>query len=118
MNEPKQRSQATERALRLMFKQISNVCMAKGIDQKTVLDHLRKYRIQTTPDFVNEVWRVIMMGTVSKESKVDLEQREVETVYEEFSKFWSEITGEHFTFPSYEQLALQALIDNEQQYGV
>lgn len=109
----KPRTIQTERALRLMFKQISNVCMEKGIDQKIVLDHLQKYRIQTTPNFVNEVWRVIMQGTVQKDTKADLEQKEVEVVYEEFTKFWSEVTGEHFTFPSYEALSFQALLDTD-----
>lgn len=109
----KPRTPQTERALRLMFKQVSNVCMEKGIDQKTVLDHLQKYRIQTTPNFVNEVWRVIMQGTVQKNSKTELEQNEVEVVYEEFTKFWSELTGEHFTFPSYDALAFETLGDNQ-----
>lgn len=108
--ELKNRSLSTEKALRLMFKQISNVCMEKGIDQKVVLDHLQKYRIQTTPNFVNEVWRVIMEGTVQRTSKKDLLQQEVDVVYEEFSKFWSELTGEHFTFPSYEALAREAML--------
>ncbi len=109
MTMEKPRTPQTERALRLMFKQISNVCMERGIDQKTVLDHLQKYRIQTTPNFVNEVWRVIMQGTVQKNSKTELEQNEVEVVYEEFSKFWSELTGEYFTFPSYEAMAFETL---------
>ncbi len=94
------RSIQTERALRVLFKQISDHCVAVGLDQNVITTHLDSYSIATSPQWVNEVWRVIMVSLTGKTSKRDLTQKETEQVYQEFNKFWSEVTGENFTFPN------------------
>lgn len=98
--EEKQRTYQTEKALRVLFKQISDHCVSVGLDQNVITTHLENYSIATSPQWVNEVWRVIMVGLTGKKTKRDLTQKETEQVYQEFSKFWSEVTGEHFTFPN------------------
>lgn len=106
------RTHQTEKALRVLFKQISDHCVSVGLDQNVITTHLDSYSIATSPQWVNEIWRVIMVGITGKTSKRDLTQKEVEQVYQEFHKFWSEVTGENFTFPSMQSLML-AQYDNE-----
>lgn len=109
------RSIQTEKALRVLFTQISNHCVSVGLDQRLITSKLDNYSIATSPQWVNEVWRVIMIGLTGKTSKRDLTQKETEQVFQEFQKFWSEVTGETFHFPSIEAL-LDAQRDNEKHW--
>lgn len=106
------RTYQTEKALRVLFKQISDHCISVGLDQNVITTHLENYSIATSPQWVNELWRTIMVGLTGKTSKRDLTQKEVEQVYQEFNKFWSEVTGENFSFPNWRDLML-AQYDNE-----
>jgi hypothetical protein len=104
---PKTRNQ--ERAYHKLFAQISNHCIEHGIDQKTIMDKLKSYEIQTSPQFVKGVWKVMLKGIANKDSTVDMTREEVQQVYEEFNKFWSELTGEHFVFPNWQDMLLNQL---------
>lgn len=107
----KPRTISQNRALHKLFTDISRYCLEHGIDMKTVLDHMSRYRCQVSPGAVKETWRAIQITTLGKESTTELEAKEIDQVYEEFNKLWTEITHEHFPFPSYESLAQQALLD-------
>lgn len=102
-----ERTNQQNRALHKLFNDISAYCVETGIDQKTVLDSLKSYEVSTSPQFVKEVWRVIMHTLTGKKSTTELDRKEIDQVYDVFNKFWSELTGEHFPFPSWEEMTLQ-----------
>lgn len=109
--EPKTRQM--EKAYHLLFRQISDHCIAHGIDQKTILDELKSYEVSTSPQFVKEVWRVIMHTLTGKTSTTEMTREEVKQVQEVFGKFWGEITGEIFNWPSIET----QMLSNYDDYG-
>ncbi len=97
------------KALHKLFGDISNYCVETGIDQKTVVNKLEAYQCPTSPQFVKETWRAMQVAITGKRSTKDLYRKEIDQVYDVFNKFWSEITGEHFPFPSIEQILLMQL---------
>lgn len=110
--EKKQRTSSQNKSLHKLFTDISNHCTAVGLDQKTVVNKLDSYESPTSPAFVKETWRAIQLAVTGKQSTIDLETHEIDEVYNVFSKFWSELTGEQFTFPSYDAMAMEALLEN------
>lgn len=112
--EPKpQRTISQNKALHKLFGDISSYCVETGIDTKTVTSALTDYPTPVSPQFVKETWRAMQVAITGKQSTTELERKEIDQVYDVFNKFWSELTGEHFAFPSYDSLALQALLDSE-----
>lgn len=99
-----QRSSKQNRAFHKLFGEIANHCVSEGIDQKVAINTFQKFETPVTPEFVKETWRVIQTNMFGKKSTTELSTAEVDRVYDVFNKFWSEITGEHFAFPSYESL--------------
>ena len=104
-----QKTRRQERSYHLLFKQISDHCIAHGIDQKTVLDALSKYEVQTSPQFVKGTWRAILHSLTGKESTADQTKEDVKLVQEEFGKLWGEITGVAFDWPSIESQMFNSL---------
>lgn len=110
--EEKQRTTQQNKALHKLFGDISAYCVETGIDQKAVVSGLPSYAIPVSPQSVKEIWRVIQHTLTNKVSTKDLTVKEIDQVYDVFNKFWSELTGEHFAFPSIQELML-AQYDNE-----
>ena len=100
-----------EKAYHTLFGQIADHCVAHGIDQKTVLANLSNYPVSITPQFVKETWRAFMIPLTGKTSTRDMTREDVQLVQQEFGKFWSEITGEPFDWPSIEKQMLTQLDD-------
>ena len=101
-----QRSQQQNRALHKLFNDISAYCVETGLDQKSVVHGLKDYDLPVSPQFVKEVWRTIQYTLTGKISTTELSKKEIDQVYDVFNKFWSELTGEHFPFPSLQELLL------------
>lgn len=95
------RSSQQNRALHKLFGDIAAHCVGAGIDQKTVTHRLTAYAVPVSPQFVKETWRAMQIALTGKESTKDLDRREIDQVYDVFNKFWSELTGETFRFPSF-----------------
>lgn len=100
----KQRTIAQNKSLHKLFNDISAYCVETGLDQKTIVNKLEDYQCPTSPQFVKEVWRQIQISITGKTSTKDLDRKEIDQVYDVFNKFWSEVTGEHFPFPSLQDL--------------
>lgn len=113
MKEELRRSIPQNKALHKLFGDISAYCVETGIDTKTVTDALTDYPTPVSPQFVKETWRAMQLAITGKESTTQLTSSEINQVYDVFNKFWSELTGEHFMFPSYDSLAMQHLIDSQ-----
>ena len=96
----KPRTLSQNKSLHKLFTDVSSHCVSVGLDQKTVVNKLESYSCPTSPAFVKSVWKAIQLSITGKESTTELTSKEVDEVYEVFSKFWSEITGEYFKFPN------------------
>lgn len=105
----KQRSDAQNKSLHLLFTQISNHCVQTGIDQKALVSALDGYSVPTSPQAIKEIWRSLQIAITGKKSTTELTVKEIDQVYETFNKFISEVTHEHFVFPSFEALLLDQL---------
>lgn len=99
-----QRTTTQNKSLHKLFTDISTHCVAHGIDQRTILSSLTDYQCSVTPQAIKEVWRSMQIAMTGKESTADLTTAEVDQVFGVFSKFWSELTGEYFVWPSIEAL--------------
>ena len=100
------RTQQQNRALHKLFNDISAYCVETGIDQRTVVTRLDAYQCPTSPQFVKETWRAMQVAITGNKSTTELDRKEIDQVYDVFNKFWSEITGEHFPFPSIDEVLL------------
>lgn len=87
-----------------LFNDISAYCVETGLDQRAVANGLVGYAIPTSPQFVKEVWRSIQIAVTGKVSTTELTTKEIDQVYDVFNKFWSELTGEHFAFPNWQEM--------------
>lgn len=104
MDEKPKRSEAQNKAIHKLFGDIAAHCVGAGIDQKAVTTRLAAYAVPVSPQFVKETWRAMQIALTGKTSTKDLARHEIDQVYDVFNKFWSEMTGEHFAFPTYEAL--------------
>lgn len=100
------RTQQQNRALHKLFNDISAYCVETGLDQRTIVNALDGYSCPTSPQFVKETWRAMQIAITGKKSTTELTRKEIDQVYDVFNKFWSELTGKHFAFPSIEELLL------------
>lgn len=101
---PEKLTRLQQKSIHKLFGQISAHCVAVGLDQKSIVNALDAYQCPTSPQFVKETWRAMQVAITGKTSTTDLTRAEVDQVYDVFNKFWSELTGEHFAFPSIEAL--------------
>ena len=108
----KPRTLSQNKSLHKLFTDVSSHCVSVGLDQKTVVNKLESYSCPTSPAFVKETWRAMQIAITGKESTTELTSTEINQVYDVFSKFWSELTGEQFTFPSYDAMAFATLGDD------
>jgi deoxyribodipyrimidine photolyase len=107
------RSTAQNKSLHKLFGDISRYCIEHNIDMQTVMEHMKRYRCEASTTAVKSTWHDIQKTLLNKSSTTELTTQELNEVYEEFSKMWSEITKQHFPFPSYDSLAMQHLIDSQ-----
>ena len=107
-----QRTDQQNRAIHKLYADIANHCVANGIDQKTTINTFQNFETPVTPEFVKETWRVIQTNMFGKKSTTELTTTELDRVYDVFNKFWSEVTGEHFPFPSLEAMYWEASGDS------
>jgi hypothetical protein len=100
------------RSLHKLFADISAHCVQTGLDQKAIVSALENHPIPVSPQFVKDTWKAMQFSLTGKRSTQELERKEVDQVYDVFNKFWSELTGEHFAFPSIEEMLFLQLDDN------
>jgi hypothetical protein len=98
-----------EKSYHKLFQQIADHCVANGIDMKMVLDKLLLYRVEVDSASVKSVWRSILTTKTGKTSTKDQTREDVKNIQPEFAKFWEELTGEKFDWPSIENIMLNQL---------
>ena len=101
------RSSPQNRAMHKLFTDISRHCNERGIDQKTMINTFNHYETPVTPESVKETWRVIQYNMFNTHSTKHIEKEHVDMIYGVFNKFWSQLTGEHFPFPTVEDMIIE-----------
>ncbi len=112
MKEEKQRTTQMNKACHLMFTQVSTLLVEQGIDQKMIMRDLTGYDTPVTPQFLKTVFKTIMHTMYRKDSTTQLTTTEMSDCFEVFAKFIAENYSQTITWPSNDELALQALIDS------
>jgi hypothetical protein len=109
----KQKSRQQEKAYHKLFGQIADHCVAHGIDLKMAMEHINKYEVAVTAEFVKSTWRAILYTQTQKTSTKDQTKEDIKGVQPDFTQLWEGITKEKIDWPSVENQYLSDL-DNEQ----
>lgn len=96
-----------------MFNQVSELLVGAGIDQKTITTDLQGYSAPVTPEFLKLVFKTIMWTMYRKDSTTMLSSNEMTNCFDVFAKFLGETYQIEVSWPSNDQLAMQALIDSQ-----
>ncbi len=110
----KPRTPKMNNSLHLLFDQVANDLLGKGIERRTVMLDLEGYSCPVDAAFLKEVWRTIQYTQTAKLSTTQLTTQEMKRVYETFQRFMAENYGVHCPWPSYDALAFETLSENNQ----
>lgn len=101
-----QRTLKQNSSLHLLFKQISDDCMEKGIDMREVVK--KEVPIPCTPANIKWLWKLLQEALFKTKSTTELKKTgEIEVVYDTFNKILIERTNGEISlppFPSIEEL--------------
>ena len=101
--EKQKRTNAQNKAMHLLFTQMSDTFNTLGLDMRVVLKP--EIKILWTPEAVKrELFKPVMKAMYGKESTTELTTSEVSKVYEQIAKLIGEKFGVEIEFPSKEQL--------------
>ena len=108
MTEEKQRTIQQNRALHLLFGQISEELNDAGLDMRKALRP--SISIPWNADTVKEyLWRPVMKAQIQKESTTELTTGEIDVVFETLNRYFGERFGLHIPFPSMDSLMNKSL---------
>ena len=108
MKTPKQRtaqekeSDAQRRALHKLFTDISNTLNEHGVTLKDLLLAFGEDDVAPTGDNIKAIWKSQLKRMYYKDSTNDQITSEINTIFMEFNKKVSILTGENIEFPSEE----------------
>ena len=109
MDKKETRTTNQNAALHLLFRQISDMCMEKGIDMREIVRE--DVPIQVTPENVKWMWRLLQKGLFGKKSTTELKKSgEIEIVYDNFNKILIERTQGEIRLPPFP--SLDSLMEN------
>ena len=90
-------------SLHLLFKQISDECMEKGIDMRKIVRD--EVPIQCTPENIKWLWKLLQEALFKKKSTTKLKKSgEIEVVYDNFNAILSERTKGEISLPPFPSL--------------
>lgn len=89
-----------QKALHLLFTQVSKECMDKGIEMRHLVD--KEIPIQATPENMKWLWKQLQDGLFKTKSTTELKKTgEIEIVYDEFNKLLIERTQGEISLPPF-----------------
>lgn len=101
----KTRTDQQNRAMHLLFKQISDECIAKGIDMRHIVKD--NVPIQCTPENIKWLWKLLQKALFGTKSTADLKKTgEIEVVYDNFNKILVERTNGEVSLPDFPSLKI------------
>ena len=87
-------------SLHLLFKQISDECMEKGIDMRQIVKD--EVPIQCTPENIKWLWKLLQEALFGKKSTTELKKSgEIEIVYDNFNAIITERTKGEISLPPF-----------------
>jgi len=94
------RTSSQNRALHLLFTEISNDCMAKGIEMRQLVRD--EVPIQATPENIKWLWKLLQEALFKTKSTTELEKTgQIETVYDNFNSILIERTKGEICLPPF-----------------
>ena len=94
------RTNPQNNSLHLLFKQISDECLAKGIEMRELVRD--EVPIPVTPEAVKWMWKLLQEGMFKTKSTTELKKTgEIEAVYDVFNKILSERTQGEVQLPPF-----------------
>ena len=104
-NKIDKRTHQQNNALHLLFKQISDECMEKGIDMRAIVRE--EVPIQCTPENIKWLWKLIQEHLFKKRRTRDLKKTgEIEVVYDTFNKILIDRTKGEISLPPFPSMEL------------
>ena len=104
MESESKRSAQMNKSLHLLFGQVANELLARGIERRTIMNDLQGYSCPIDAGFMKEVWRAIMYTQTGLKSTTEATNAQIKTVYETFQKFLAENYNLEAEWPSIESL--------------
>ena len=87
-------------SLQVLFKQVSDECMAKGIDMREIVKD--EVPIQCTPENIKWMWRLLQKALFGEKSTTELKKSgQIEVVYDNFNKILVERTQGQVSLPPF-----------------
>lgn len=94
------RTNPQNNSLHLLFKQISDECLAKGIEMRELVRD--EVPIPCTPENIKWMWKLLQYGMYGTRRTRDLEKtKQIEAIYEVFGKILSERTQGEIELPDW-----------------
>ena len=96
----KKRTSAQNRALHLLFSQLSDECMEKGIEMRDLVrDNIP---IECTPENIKWLWKRVQKALFKTQSTTELKKAgQIEVVYDNFNKLIIERTKGEIALPPF-----------------
>ena len=84
----------------MFFKQISDECVAKGIDMRQIVRE--EVMIECTPENIKWLWKLLQEALFKTKSTTELRKSgEIDVVYDNFNKIISERAKGEITLPPF-----------------
>lgn len=97
-------------SLHLLYKQVSDICMERGIDMRMIVKE--EVPIQCTPENIKWLWKMLQEALFGNKSTTELKKSgEIEVVYDNFNKILIERTNGEIVLPPFP--SLETLIEQE-----
>lgn len=94
------RTNPQNNSLHLLFKQISDECLAKGIEMRELVRD--EVPIPCTPENIKWMWKLLQYGMYGTKSTTELKRsKQIEAIYDTFNKILSERTQGEIILPSW-----------------
>jgi len=106
-----QRTLTQNRALHKYFTLVAQEARNNGVSVKMMLDRMPDADIPLTPQIIKEIWKLFQNNILGKNHTAELTTKEIDEVFEPFSKFLAENYDIVLPFPSFEALMLNDLIE-------
>ena len=109
--EEKQRTIKQNRALHLLFNQLSEELNNAGLDMRKTLKPT--INIPWSGNSIKEyLWRPIMKSQLGKESTTELNTKDIDEVFETINRHLGEKFGFNIAFPSIESIIDKSRVEN------
>lgn len=97
----KKRSLPQNNSIHLGCQQIADVLIENGVSLNKVIQHIE---IRPTMHSIKDIFRAMAKQKYGVDSTADLEQNQIDPIWEELIKGVGEVTGVHIPFPARENM--------------